>query len=370
MASPGRPTVRDEFHIAIICALPIEADAITLLFDHLWDDDDNPYGRTPGDTNTYTTGRIGLHNVVLFVLPNMGISGAAAATVGLRSSYRSLELALLVGICGGVPKIAGDDAFLGDVVVSKTIVQYDYGRQYPGNFAMKKTVEDSLGRANKDIRSLLASFETRRGMKLLQTKATEHLKRLQKAAATNNLQSGGRRRRKQPDYVYPGIAEDKLYPPEYTHVHRESCELCLGGSGDFCLLASKASCADTKCDEAKLVTREFPFEDGESYIPEIFIGNIGSGNAVMKSGQDRDRIAATHDLIAFEMEGAGAWDEVPCIVIKGICDYADSHKNKIWQDFAAATAASVAKAVLERYVVNDEALAQARGLKAPTSGKN
>ncbi|KAH7302946.1 hypothetical protein B0I35DRAFT_341256, partial [Stachybotrys elegans] len=66
----------------------------------------------------------------------------------------------------------------------------------------------------------------------------------------------------------------------------------------------------------------------------------------MKSGEDRDRIAAEHDLTAFEMEGAGAWDEVPCIVIKGICGYADSHKDKAWQGFAAAVAASVAKVIL------------------------
>ncbi|EJT69955.1 hypothetical protein GGTG_12132 [Gaeumannomyces tritici R3-111a-1] len=52
------------------------------------------------------------------------------------------------------------------------------------------------------------------------------------------------------------------------------------------------------------------------------------------------------------MEGAGAWKEVPCIVVKGICDYADSHKNKEWQDFAAATAASVAAAILDRYEVS------------------
>ena len=66
----------------------------------------------------------------------------------------------------------------------------------------------------------------------------------------------------------------------------------------------------------------------------------------MKSGADRDRIA-------FEMEGAGAWDQIPCIVMKGICDYGDSHKNKGWQAFAAATAASVAKAILGRYAVSD-----------------
>ncbi|KAI6777614.1 uncharacterized protein J7T54_004001 [Emericellopsis cladophorae] len=73
----------------------------------------------------------------------------------------------------------------------------------------------------------------------------------------------------------------------------------------------------------------------------------------MKSGEERDRIAAKQNLIDFEMEGAGAWAEVPCIVVKVVCDYADSHKDKAWQDFAAATAASVAKAILGRYAAHD-----------------
>jgi nucleoside phosphorylase len=92
----------------------------------------------------------------------------------------------------------------------------------------------------------------------------------------------------------------------------------------------------------------------EDFSPEIFIGRIGSGNTVMRSGKVRDRIAAKHDLIAFEMNGAGTWDELPCIVVKGISNYADSHKNnKAWKDFAAATAASVTKAILRRYAVHD-----------------
>jgi hypothetical protein len=33
-------------------------------------------------------------------------------------------------------------------------------------------------------------------------------------------------------------------------------------------------------------------------------------------------------------------------VIRGICDYADSHKNKQWQKYAAATAAAHAKELL------------------------
>ncbi|KAH7118066.1 hypothetical protein B0J13DRAFT_532904 [Dactylonectria estremocensis] len=59
-------------------------------------------------------------------------------------------------------------------------------------------------------------------------------------------------------------------------------------------------------------------------------------------------------ILAFEMEGAGIWDEVPCIVVKGVCDYTDSHKNKSWQAFAAATAASVAKALLAQYIRTDK----------------
>lgn len=39
-------------------------------------------------------------------------------------------------------------------------------------------------------------------------------------------------------------------------------------------------------------------------------------------------------------------DSFPCLVIRGICDYADSHKNKIWQPYAALTAAAYAQELL------------------------
>jgi hypothetical protein len=84
------------------------------------------------------------------------------------------------------------------------------------------------------------------------------------------------------------------------------------------------------------------------------VGRIASGDAVMKSSEHRDQIAREHNVIAFDMEGAGVWDELPCIVVKGICDYADSYKNKVWQPFAAAIAAAVAKAMLERYTPTDK----------------
>jgi nucleoside phosphorylase len=70
----------------------------------------------------------------------------------------------------------------------------------------------------------------------------------------------------------------------------------------------------------------------------------------MKSGEHRDNLVKSEGVIGFEMEGAGVWDNIPCIIIKGVCDYADSHKNKNWQNYTAATAASCTKALLEYWV--------------------
>ncbi|KAJ5953547.1 hypothetical protein N7454_000443 [Penicillium verhagenii] len=71
---------------------------------------------------------------------------------------------------------------------------------------------------------------------------------------------------------------------------------------------------------------------------------------VMKPGQHRDQTAAQHNLIAFEMEVSGIWDNLPCLVIIGVCDYADSHENQNFQHYAAATAAAGMKAVLEEFM--------------------
>ena len=60
----------------------------------------------------------------------------------------------------------------------------------------------------------------------------------------------------------------------------------------------------------------------------------------MMSGERRDEIARREGVIAFEMEGSGVWDSLPCVVIKGVSDYADSHKNGKWRSYAAAAAAA------------------------------
>ena len=342
MASERRPARREDFRIAIICALILEYDAISLIFDRFWDEDGDPYGKAPGDTNQYTTGRIGKHDVVLVLLPNIGKPSAAGAAASFRSSYTRLELAFLVGVCGGVPYIGRDEVLRGDVVISKMVVQYDLGRQHPHRFETRDTIEESLGRPNKAIRGLITIFETEMGRARLQKKAAEHLQDLQSKAE-------GR----QADYNYPGPNQDKLFEPTYLHRHHEACNACGNGP---CTEAASASCEELRCEDEYLVSRERLEKKQQvalelAQAPTIFVGRIGSGDSVMKSSHRRDELARIHQLIAFEMEGAGVWDELPCIVIKGVSDYADSHKDKLkrWYDFAAATAAATTRAVLDRY---------------------
>ena len=130
--------------------------------------------------------------------------------------------------------------------------------------------------------------------------------------------------------VYPGVAKDKLFEATYCHV------------------GEKISCEDCGCDEGKLVPRA-RLEQGDAQ-PEVHFGLIGSGDTVIRSAEDREVLARKTGVMAFEMEGVGVWDSFPCLVIKGACDYADSHKSKGWQRYAAATAAACMKAVLEHWV--------------------
>lgn len=76
-----------------------------------------------------------------------------------------------------------------------------------------------------------------------------------------------------------------------------------------------------------------------SDIPHIHYGLIASGNQVMKHGQTQEQLRQKLGILCFEMEAARLMDNFPCLVIQGICDYADSHKNKQWQRYAAVTAA-------------------------------
>ena len=320
MTHPSRPRHRSDFEIAIVCALRLEADAVEALFDKFWDEDSDGYGKAQGDTNAYTTGVIGCHNVVLAFMPGIGKGNAASVAASFRSSFEGIKLALVVGICGGVPDGTDDvkEILLGDVIISDGLIQYDFGRQLPDRFVRKNTLNDSLGRQNPEIRALLAKLKGHRGRMVLKDNTYHYLTTIQEQLGVEKVQ-------------YPGAIEDKLFPPTYRHKHHQPgcaiCAKCKTKEDEVCEVALDSVCSELNCDVNNLVHR---YRSSEGQRPVIHFGIIASGDSVIKSAEHRDEIAAKERVIAFEMEGAGVWDNLPCIVIKGVCDYADSHKNKIF----------------------------------------
>ncbi|KAF9891382.1 hypothetical protein FE257_004238 [Aspergillus nanangensis] len=330
-----RPHSRKDFTIAIICALTLEAEAVEDLFDETYDRLSAAYGKHPNDRNAYINGRIGKHNLVLCYLPGMGIRSAASVATSLRFSYTEIQVAFLVGICGGAPHPSSDQhIFLGDVLISDAVIEYDFGRQYPGEFQRKTDVRDTLGRPDQEIRSLLAGIRARKTRNALEAKMSQYIDDIQQASI---------------QWRHPRF-DDILYKASYHHKHYNGtsstrCRCQDNNTPDIiCEDALKKPCNIVGCDENQSIRRR---HHTESNRPSIHIGTIASANTVMKSGQHREKVVQDDQVIGFEMEGAGVWDNLSCIIIKGVCDYADSHKNKSWQAYAAANGASAAKAFLK-----------------------
>ena len=199
---PEAPRSRRDFRIAIICALPLEAECVLATFDKTWR---HQLGKANGDPNAYSIGVIAGHNVVLAHMPSMGKVSAASVAVGVRWSFACIEYAFVVGICGGVPFSGKEEVMLGDVIVSQVLVQYDLGKQYPNAFEAKTAVEDSLGRPSQEIRSVLSKLKTSHHRRLMQEETTTHLQAIQQTL---------------PETTYPGSESDRLYVASYLHKHR------------------------------------------------------------------------------------------------------------------------------------------------------
>lgn len=327
------PKHRRDFDLAVICALQLEADAVEELFDCFWDEDCDRYGKAPGDHNAYRTGAIGNHNVVLAYMPGIGKGHGASVASSFRSSFPGIRLALIVGICGGVPSRADKDIFLGDVIISDDIVAYDFGRRFPAGFRRKDTTTSPT--PNFEVQAFLNKLKSRKGRGHLVDRTHHHLSTLQ------NRNS---------DYYSPGRDLDRLFEPTYHHQHHGSSKCRKCKKNELCEKAQEATCESLKCDSKRLVVRPYLSPNGT----DIHFGRMASGDTVMKSSEDRDRIAAEENVIAFEMEGAGICNNLPCIVVKGVCDYADSHKDKIWQRYTAAAAAACMKSLLEQWAIVDQ----------------
>ena len=332
---PPRPRNRDDFDIAIICVLPKEASAVLSVLDKAWDKNKYKYGRVSNDPNSYTAGVISSHNVVIAHPLRMGKANAAIVASAYTMSFQNVKLALVVSICGSVPQHPDNnkEILLGDIVISKGIIQYDFGRQFPDQFKQKISIEDLLGRPNAEVGSLLAKLETKYHRTVFEAKISESLDGLQQEVP-----------------LYPGGQNDKLFAPAYCHKHKNSkCQACCKSQEgmDFtCEDAIESTCDELQCnkDDHQVIPRA---RHNQKNKPFVHIGLIAFGDTVMKSGVFRDSIAREMKVIAFKMEGTGVWDMFPgVIIIKGVCNYADSHKSKIWQSYAAATSVACMKAFL------------------------
>lgn len=307
MTSSARP--RESYHVGIICALDVEKAAVEAILD----EEHDGLGKVAGDDNTYTYGRIGQHDVVVACLP-AGVMGKASAAVVAKDMMRSfpIKAGLTVGICGGVWS-ERTDVRLGDVVVSQPdgmhggVVQWDFGKME------QEGVFRRTGTLNKPPRPLLNAVQSLKSRHRL--RGNNIARHLEEAFAKYPLIKE--------EYGHQGRQNDELFEATYSHSGGNSCERC----------------------ERSRVVRRLPERQNDQ--PKIHYGNIASGDEVVKDGPTRDHIARQEGVLCFEMAAAGLMDSFPCVVIRGVCDYADSHKNKRWQPYAAMTAACYAKELLE-----------------------
>ncbi|KAL2829494.1 hypothetical protein BDW59DRAFT_36049 [Aspergillus cavernicola] len=353
MSSITRPS-RDQFEIALLCVLRSERDAIQLALDQKYETDGFSYIRGPRDRNIYTPGRLGHRYVVLVYLPEMGNIGSGAAAANIPASFPGVKLVLVVGVCGANPHARdrdGQEILLGDVIISTSVIKSSLGHQYSDGLALR-TTEDTFRYATPQIKAFLNQLDSIMTVRRL---------RLKTRTCTEEIINKG----EFSTPVYPGPENDKLYNWNYRHKHQQpqrcpTCSACVYPSYPVCETALEASCEALGCDDTFLVPRTRIEEatgchpDGKTRVeharqPAILFGKFASGDFMFESGYHRDKLAEEHGVIGFEMEGAGCWDYLPTIIIKGACHYADGHKNKAWQQYSAITAAACAKAIVQEW---------------------
>jgi len=313
--------VNNEYTVGWICAITTEYVAAQAFLDETHD---GPEYVSPHDNNDYTLGRIGKHNVVIAVLPDgeYGTASAAAVAKDMLHSFPNVRIGLMVGIGGSAPS-QKHDIRLGDIVVSAPrdgnggVFQYDFGKTVQGQSF------HTIGFLNQPPMVLRTAVNGLKG----RYESDGH--RLEEAI--NNVL--GKKPRLRKKYARPDPDTDRLYRSGFVHPPDDS--------------GCAAACGD---DLSNLVARSKRTEEDDN--PAIHYGLIASANQVMKDALIRDILAAEKDVLCFEMEAAGLMNHFPCLVIRGICDYSDSHKNKEWQGYAAMAAAAYTKDLLRRISPN------------------
>ncbi|KKP07655.1 hypothetical protein THAR02_00191 [Trichoderma harzianum] len=322
MATP-KPRPHDEYTIGWVCALPKEKTAAKAMLDDI-----HPAVQKPlNDPNNYTLGSIGQHNVVIACLPKgqLGTNSAATVATWMVSTFPRIKFGLMVGIGGGVPP----KVRLGDVVVSTPVGQFPGVVQWDMGKAKENGSFERTGSLNNPPTSLLTALSNLESdHEMVGSKIPEYLEALRKKWP-----------RLVSKYLRSDSLIDVLFKADYDHVNKSTTD--DEDEGD-----EEENCRF--CDKTRIVKRK-PRE------ARVHYGLIASGNQVIKDAIFRNKLNKDlgGQVLCIEMEAAGLMNNFPCVVIRGICDYADSHKNKDWQEHAAAMAAALAKELLQ-YVLPDD----------------
>jgi len=312
----SRPSKPQDYHVGWICAVQTEYVVACEFLDE-------EYPLLPAsslhDDNIYTFGRMGHHNVVIACLPKgkYGLTSAASVAKDMLRSFPSIRFGLMVGIGGGAPS-PKHDIRLGDVVISSPVgrtggvIHYEFGKTIQNQKFERTGALDAPPPMLLMALSTIGARHERKG---------HHI-----AESVNEMVERNSRLRKK--YQRPELGTDRLFKSSF--IHPDPDQAC-----------DKVCTVET----SQLIQRNERPADEDN--PAIHYGLIASADRLMKDASVRDALARDEGVLCFEMEAAGLMDHFPCVVIRGICDYSDTHKNDIWQGYSAATAAAYAKELLE-----------------------
>ncbi|PGH18851.1 hypothetical protein AJ79_00264 [Helicocarpus griseus UAMH5409] len=276
MASSKALKSLDLYTVGWIAALPLECAAATAMLDEIHRKPLN-FEQPHTNTNSYTWGRIGKHNLVIASLAAgvYDMTSAAITASCMLSSFPQIRVSLLVGIGASIARSGeGHNIQLGDIAVSQShensedVIQYDLFKVKLGNHSLKVLLH------------ALVNLQTQHLLK--PPRLLEYLKEV--------------------IIHYPRLAKQR-----YVHQGFESDQL-------FKTTDPNEEIQHERCD---------------SIEPEIHYNIIASDNTLFKDAAYRDKILENieKECICFEMKAAGLMNNFPCIVVREICDYTDSHKN-------------------------------------------
>ncbi|KAF4342261.1 kinesin light chain [Fusarium beomiforme] len=303
------------YKVAWIAPLEIEAKAAIHLLD------ERHRGRFPvdrGDDYVFQAGAMGGHNIVIATLPagqEYGTGSAAALAGQVKKFFPNLWFGLLVGVAAGLPdlsRVPVRDIRLGDVLVglpvgeSAGLVPYDLGKETEDGFQPLR-LGHSLAMTEPIVRAAIGSI---------------------KLEAPYDIEK---------------------FLPYYEKIRN-----CEHATGTFADPGQDNDILYLACDNGQEEIVQRPRRSKSDHQrTRVWYGPIGSGDKLLKNARKRNELRDKYGIIGLEMEAAGTMNRIPVGVIRGVCDYGDRHKNKNWQPYAAAMAASYARALLDEIPSSD-----------------